>query len=62
MTFDLFTFWYGEICFGFEVMSIDTYREDEMRYALIGFCYCKDDKILQVDFLWRCFEFNLNRN
>jgi hypothetical protein len=61
MEFNLFGFWYGQICFGFQLLSFDTYREDEMVYSLIGFAYDREDKIFELDIFWKCFEFKLGR-
>ncbi len=59
MNFNLFGIWFGQVCFGFDFLSFDTYREEV--YSLIGFCYDKEDKILEIDIFWKCFEFKFSK-
>lgn len=57
MKLSLFQFWSGNVTFGFGLFSVDTYREDEMEYTLLGFQYDKEDRVLEIDLFWKCFEF-----
>lgn len=45
--------------FGFGVLEFSPDNEDESTYSLIGFQYCREDRILEIDFLWHTFTFQL---
>ena len=61
MQFILFTVWTFDVCFGFSLLEIDTDREDETTFALLGFYYDKEDRELQIDFFWKIFTFNFKK-
>jgi hypothetical protein len=61
ISFGIFDAWkHSEGC-GFMLLSVDTYREDELMFALLGFSYDKDEKMLGIDLFWKYFEFKLGK-
>jgi hypothetical protein len=60
MILSLLNLWSTNCMWGFAVLEVDTFREDETNRALIGVSYVKDEKQLYIDLFWRMFIFNLN--
>lgn len=59
MIFSLFQFWSHSAAFGFCILDFDLQRQDDQCYSLIGFCYAKEDRVLEIDILWKCLTFKL---
>lgn len=59
MMFGLFNAWKKDYSIGFSFLEFDFLREDDLCFALIGFCYNKEEGYFGIDFLWKYFEFKI---
>ncbi len=61
MEFNILSIWKWATHFGFALFEIDTDRDDELCFALLGFVWESEERILQIDLFWKYFEFNFKK-